>query len=214
MVHLGIIPDGHRRYAKKNNISLLESYEIGYNLLMDIIRKFHFMKSDIHAITIYVVSNDNLNKRSNNEISNICYMIKNFIRFYYENKKEIYDKNIKIQIIGNGQHPAIGEDIYTQLLMIEQETKHFTSHELNLAINYDGKQHIINGLKDPLFFKISSNIDIVIRAGLVTRTSGFFPWHTMYAEWFFLPCTWCEVKIEDIIICLESLKKIERRYGK
>jgi undecaprenyl diphosphate synthase len=61
---------------------------------------------------------------------------------------------------------------------------------------------------------IRKPIDYVIRCGNVMRTSGFFPLHTIYSEWIFLPLLWPDMTYEKLLICLKELGERSRRYGK
>jgi undecaprenyl pyrophosphate synthase len=62
--------------------------------------------------------------------------------------------------------------------------------------------------------RIQPPIDLVIRTGGDHRTSGFFPFHTLYSEYIFHPKYFPDFSIEDLRECILSFQARERRFGK
>jgi tritrans,polycis-undecaprenyl-diphosphate synthase [geranylgeranyl-diphosphate specific] len=85
-MHIGIIPDGNRRWAKKNNLSILYGYLRGAKKVEDTIKWCYELNID--ELTIYVLSEDNFNKRDRKEIN----ILLNLLELYI---KKIYRKIIK-----------------------------------------------------------------------------------------------------------------------
>lgn len=223
-LHIGLIPDGNRRYAKKDKISIDEIYAISFNKIIHIIETLLMNKDEkwqsvnrkfnIKELSVYVCSIENLKKRPENEVQNILKMIKKFIDYYYSNDW-IEKFGVKINIIGDYYSFTHGDD----LQKIADETANNNGLTLNLAIAYDPKKHIYQCVKSTDSVEsannaIGSDIDLVIRTGFERRTSGFFPWQTMYAEWFFLDKYFPELSVEDIQNALDEYVKRERRFGK
>ena len=228
-LHIGIIPDGNRRYAEKKNITIEESYNIAFQTVTQIIEYicnqcddlFSFEHYSISQVTLYVCSYDNLEKRSKEEVNLIYGLIDKFIKYYYKNK----DKNtIRLNISGNIK--LLPNKLKNNLLNIVNETSN-NSYTLNLAIGYNGHQDIIKAFKRTLDkkqkydikniyknFDVDTDIDLVIRTGNEMRMSGFFPWQTVYAEWFFLDKFWPEFTENDLYNIIEKYGKRNRRYGK
>lgn len=230
-IHLGIIPDGHRRYARTKNISNLQSYQEGFKLLKTFL--FELMpdissskkEKNIFELSVYVCSIDNLTKRSPEDVKCIQKMIENFIKFYTnpENKIRIFNHRIKITIIGNLEHETLREYRNSLLDIVFQTNFNDYQYRLNLAIGYDGREEIRNAfathgesrpLKGKENFQLESDIDLVIRTGGEKRTSGFFPWHTIYSEWFFLDKYWCELEKKDLVNIIDEYYERHRRFGK
>lgn len=233
-LHIGIIPDGNRRYAKKAKISKKEAYKLGFKTIERIIfavfkdysqsqniRKY-LSKYNICELTIFVCSKDNIEKRSEEDVENIIKMIENFIDYYGAHRNEIGNLGVKINIIGNIDLIKLrSNNIYNELLNIIDETIKNDCYILNLAIAYDCKEEIINLAKsdcnldnfnEKLWLK--SNMDLVIRTGYEKRTSGFFPLQTIYTEWFFINKYWPELDVNDIFKIIKKYDKRVRRYGK
>jgi undecaprenyl diphosphate synthase len=179
---------------------------------------YNHLNFPIKELSIFICSEDNLNKRKKNEINIILDNIQNFINYYFNSiKNNEYNFNIKINIEGNLN--LLPNDIKNKLLLIMQDSSK-NEYILNLAIGY----HYINDLQKIFnnFNKDFNNknllpknqIDLVIRTGGDIRTSGFFPLHTIYSEWFFIEKYWPEFTIEDLNIIIMEFNKRIRRFGK
>ena len=76
----------------------------------------------------------------------------------------------------------------------------------------------MDNINEDLFGKVSEvpndKIDLVIRTGGDKRLSNFLLFQAAYAEIMFIDKLWPDFTKEDFIACLESFKKVERRFGK
>ena len=158
MVHLGIIPDGNRRYAREHGISKHEAYEKGFELVRDTILHVWFKTScedsliqieknntalsGISEVTIYVCSYENITKRDDEDKKNILDTIQNFIFFFFDNIKKFKEKKLNINIAGDIS--ILPFDFKEKLLSICSEA-YFpgSGYTLNLAICYDPKQEVV-----------------------------------------------------------------------
>ena len=207
-LHIGLIPDGNRRYAKAHEIDLNEIYAVSFNKIIDIIEDLLMKRDDkwqsvnkkfnVKELSVYVCSMENLTKRAPNEVENILKMIKKFIE-YYESNDWIAKFGVKINVIGDYGHIKHADE----LKKIVGETAENKEKILNLAIAYDPKKHIYDCVKSSESCEnadkaIGREMDIVVRTGFERRTSGFFPWQTMYAEWFFLDKHFPELTVDDL----------------
>jgi tritrans,polycis-undecaprenyl-diphosphate synthase [geranylgeranyl-diphosphate specific] len=229
-LHIGIIPDGNRRFAKKNDKSICELYEQGYQKFRELIDEWSEKKTNEHIennkdskikhikhISFYVCSKDNLTKRPQVEIDLIHKMLNTLIVDFESDR---FQKNtVKINLIGNLN--LLPKNITKALNNVQKKSKNNDKLFLNLAIAYDGREDIIKKFKkmDKISNKTTENmfgkdIDLVIRTGYEKRTSSFFPWQTVYSEWFFLDKFWPEFTIDDLEDVLIKYYKIERRFGK
>ena len=132
MVHLGIIPDGNRRYASENNISNNTAYELGFKVLKNLIESIWFQNPEhsvkITELTVYVSSYENLTKRSKKDVENIYNIIKYFISFYHEKQYELIENEVKINIAGDISEKYLPTDISNSLNEIMTNTSHFKQY--------------------------------------------------------------------------------------
>ncbi len=211
MIHIGIIPDGNRRWAKHNKI---EQYNIE-NVMINVIKKI--MTDDtnhtfqhlnmINEVTLYLLTCDNL-KRNDNTVHTINAILKRFYDLITDDMSKLFN----VQFIGNLELLPI--EMYNSCEIIKNKFNKNGKIKINIAVAYDPildtKQVIENNPSRPK----QSNIDLVIRTGGELRSSGFFPLHTLYSEWIYLPKFFPDFTIQDLDDCVSEYLKRSRRFGK
>lgn len=215
MIHLGIIPDGNRRFLKqisnKNMINIWEEkFKIFINeFIKEKNNKFKNLKN-INELSIYVCSIDNLNRNDNTK-ENIFTILKSVLILLKD--QQIMRDTININFIGDIN--SLPKDL--QDLIKESKKKLKGSRlKINLAIAYDYMKDIQNFrfIMNSNYKRKQSNIDLVFRSGGEKRLSGFFPTKTIYSELFFSDKLWPEINLNDIELVLEEFNKRNRRFGK
>lgn len=229
MVHLGIIPDGNRRWCKKNNYNLNNLPILWKDYIINIVKQLAKLDInnykellDINEISIYIASIDNVNRKDGTKL--ILFELFKEIHNIIENPEKFFDKSIIDTI--NRYSKDIGLNIVGDINIlpkniiesIKKYKKLFIGKKyiINLAIAYDYNKDIINETKEDNvnYNREQSNIDIVFRSGGEYRLSGFFPTKIIYSELFFLQKLWLDVNINDIYNILLEYNKRERRFGK
>lgn len=222
--HIGIIPDGNRRYSEKFNISIEKAYAKGIEKLMDVIK--WSKEKGIKIITVWGFSLENF-KRSAAEKRLLFKMFENKIKELI-NSGTFEKARVCVKIIGHRElFPRFLQETISKL---EASTSSFKSQTLNIALGYSGRQDIIDacnriissGIKRidvksfPKFltsFSVSDP-DLVIRTSGEIRTSGFFPWQTVYSEFVFLKPLWPEITKRDFEYAINEFSKRQRRFGR
>jgi undecaprenyl diphosphate synthase len=222
-LHLGIIPDGNRRYAKARYLPIVEGYITGIERLYAIL----FLLGEapetfpIKNVTIYICSVDNLTKRSSTEVEQLYTLFRLQFRRHLDNRDSpIHQYQIRIRFIGDlSRFPVELRDLAENL---EAQTAHYDTYTVNLAMGYDGRQEIVTaatGCLDQLSVPAVTrqltvpDFDLIIRTGGEYRTSGFFPWQSVYAEWFFLDKMWPEFTTDDLHRIIGEFNRRNRRFG-
>lgn len=216
-IHLGLIPDGNRRWCLKNKCDVFNLLNVLKKLSIDLLyeekeklghEKFsdeYNHLSQIGEITVYILSKDNLLKRNDSTLI----MIEEGIKMVMNQKKD----HVKIQFIGELE--LLPENIYKLCKEIEEETKNNSKILLSFGIAYDplldSKKILTDETKRCLYKQ--SDIDLVIRTGNEIRTSGFFPLKTLYSEFFFLENLFPDTTISQINNCIGLYNKRKRRFG-
>ena len=235
MVHIGIIPDGNRRWCKKNNYEVDTLVKHWSNLIIESLhkntnRKLSKYLKDITEVSFYVCSIDNINRDDKTK-----YLIYDLIRFIYniykdpkkfmkehnlEYSEEDYNKgqealkDLTINFVGDIN--LLPKDIQKILKEVQKNNKPENKYTLNLAIAYDYHKDMLNFGRTDLknYTREQSDIDLVFRSGGEYRTSGFFPTKTLYSELFFLKKLWPEITVDDFINVMKKFQKRNRRFGK
>lgn len=211
MIHIGIIPDGNRRWAKHNKI---EQYNIE-NVMTNIIKKIisnveHHMFKNLNIIgeiTFYLLTCDNLD-RKDNTVRTISAILDRFSRLITDDMTKLFS----VQFIGKLE--LLPKDLYDICETIKNKFDNNGRIKMNVAIAYDPITDIKQIVKNNPSRPIQSNIDLVIRTGGELRSSGFFPLHTLYSEWIYLPKFFPDFTIQDLDNCISEYLKRSRRFGK
>lgn len=230
MVHLGIIPDGNRRWCAKNNLPHDKLITIWEKLFIDKIQNYAQIRHDnkkykrlkeIDELSVYISSIDNYNRNDNtrflitktlNKIMNIILFPKGFFANEYLNEIESIISDLSFNFIGDLN--LLSEETREKLDMVHKKCQ--GKFRVNLAVMYDYDADLKNyeSEKNELYNRLQSNIDIIFRSGGEHRTSGFFPTKTIYSELYFEKKFWPDIELSDFNKCVKYLKTRHRRFGK
>jgi tritrans,polycis-undecaprenyl-diphosphate synthase [geranylgeranyl-diphosphate specific] len=226
--HIGIIPDGNRRWAGCQNKNVYLGHYAGYRTLKDIL--YDFLDVGIKYITIYALSLENLRNRSEKEINDIYTIVDKAIDAI-KNEPLIKEEQVKIRLLGRLN--LLPKKIKEKLAEIEDCTKDHDKFFLNVLIAYDGQEEIVDAvkeiirsslkpedidrkkIKDHLYTRGTPEVDYIIRTGMNdgARISGFLLWDSSYAEFKFRNEFWPEYNSEMLYDDLMEFINRNRRKG-
>ncbi len=219
-MHLGIIMDGNRRYAKKNLIEIIQGHKKGVDSLANIIDLCP--KYSIDTLTVYAFSTENNHKRGETEVSNLFKIMISSIKKY---KQSLIGKNVRVRILGKLQKLPIS--LQESLNDITESTKQGSKLLLQICLNYGGRSEIIEAVnqaikdgekiitEEIISKKLYSNLepDIIIRPGGEYRLSNFLTWQSVYSELYFTETLWPNFDENDLIKALDFYHSRKRRFG-
>lgn len=229
-LHMAIIMDGNRRYAKRLMLEPWKGHEYGVGALEKVLE--WCKENSIKEITIYAFSMQNFN-RPKHEFDYLMNIFrKQFDRMTNDPENRVHKNQIRIRILG--RKDLFPQDIQEQCQNIEQATKDYTNYQLNVCFGYGGREEIVDAVhniaKDikegniiptqvdeeliDTYMYNASQPDFIIRTGGDRRTSNFLPWQSTYSEWFFIEKFFPELNEEDLDNILAEFQGRDRRYGK
>jgi len=202
---------------------------IGYQKLRE--RLFDFFEAGIHYLSIYILSLENLKKRSDDEIKYIFGIILDAVDAVV---KEATVKEEKVNFKVIGRIHLLPEEVQTKIKELIDFTKDNDQNFINLCIMYDGQEEIVdavkeiikNGVKEEdinkemiknhLYTRNFPEVDYIIRTGMEdgARISGFLLWDASYAEFKFRSDLWPDYSREMVIEDLKDFCNRVRRKGK
>ncbi|MFX1427649.1 MAG: polyprenyl diphosphate synthase, partial [Promethearchaeota archaeon] len=227
--HIGLIVDGNRRWAKKRNLDINFGHLVGYENLKK--RLFDFFEAGIHYLSLYILSLENLRKRTPEELEYIYEIMIKAVDTVI-NESIVKDDKVRFNVIGRlGLLPTEAKKKIQQLIDF---TKNHDQNFINLCIMYDGHEEIVdavkkiindgikpeeidaNLVKNYLYTKDFPPLDYIIRTGMDdgARISGFLLWDSSYAEFKFRKDLWPDYNKEMVIADLFDYTKRIRRMGK
>ena len=221
--HLGVIMDGNRRWAAKKNLPLLEGYKTGVKIAEQTVELVILNK--IPNLTLYTISADNL-KRPQEQVQYIFNLLENYL---LKDKHILKDKNVRLQVVGDKK--SLPNSLQDAIRIAEEESQNNTHLNLYLAVNYGGRQEILDACKKMLTNEIKEdqinlenfskylyapqmpNLDYVIRTGDSERISDFLLWKISYAELCFLKVLWPDITKRHIKAAIENFQNRPRTFG-
>jgi len=230
--HIAIILDGNRRWANRNLSVNTDGHFRGADAvenLLDWCEEF-----DIKIITLYVLSAENLG-RENEELEYLYELIRTRLEKLYDDPR-IHRNQMRVKAIGTVD--LLPDSIQEVLQRLDDATKSYNNHFLNIAIAYGGQNELVDAVKkigdkiqqgkletkDITKEVIESNLytshlpqsspDMILRTSGEKRMSGFLLWQSAYSELVFLDIFWPEFRKIDLMRAIRTFQKRKRRVGK
>ena len=137
--HIGIIMDGNGRWAKKRGLPRSAGHSAGADSLKKIITEANNL--GVKYITVYAFSTENW-KRPKEEVDYLMSLLLDYLR---NAEKTLSGENVVIRVIGSRK--GLSEEICRQIIKTENFTKNNTGIVMNIALNYGGREEIVNAVK-------------------------------------------------------------------
>ena len=223
-VHIGLILDGNRRWAKKHGLPAYEGHLAGYNAISEIALASY--KSGVEYVSAYIFSTENW-KRSKNEVNKLMGLVLRLLT----SDLPIFDKNnIKLKVLGSRQN--VNNRILQAIDNAEARTANNTAGTLALCFNYGGQLEIVDAVKKVIQSGISADavtvdlisqnlyspevpaLDLLVRTSGEQRISNFMLWRSAYSEIMFIEKFWPDMTKDDVAEIIEQFSKRVRRFGK
>ncbi len=220
-LHVAIIPDGNRRWARLHNLSSLKGHLKGYEKMEELVSEAR--KAGVKFLTVWAFSTENW-ARSKEEVNDLLKLIHKALE-----KIQTKSHTEKTRFVHLGRKDRLGSDIVSLISTLEEETKEYRDFCLSLAIDYGGEDELQRAeiklqsnvdphlsLKD--FLDTSLNKipapDLIIRTSGECRTSGFMPLQSAYSEWIFEEAQFPDFSKELFHKALLTYSTRIRRFGK
>lgn len=212
--HIGIIPDGNRRWAEKNGLSKEQGYGKGlypglalYRLCKEI---------GVKEITFYGFTQDNT-KRPAIQVQSFQKACVDAVKIL------VQEEDANLLVIGNTNSPMFPKELlpYTERTRIGEG-----KIKLNFLVNYGLEwdlSYIIQMVKENtpkakqitkyLFSSDISRIDLIIRWGGRRRLSGLLPVQSVYADFYVIDDYWPDFKEQHFYDALQWYQQQDITLG-
>lgn len=223
--HLGVILDGNRRWAKAKGMSPWQGHWAGADKAEEFLD--WCLELGIPEISMYVLSSENLEKRSGRELQEIFKVLLERARKLMNDEK-IRKYEIKVRFCGSFHKlPSSLVDAFQRLM--RRTCKH-RKRVLNILVNYGSqwelRRTIAKAVKlamekririTPKFIQknlmVGRPLDLVIRTGAEHRLSNFLLWQAAYAEIYFTDTLWPDFSKGEFLDIIDWFNHRQRRFG-
>ena len=194
--HIGIIPDGNRRWAVQNGLNKQDGYSHGLLSGLKLLRAAR--ERGIKEVTYYGFTVDNC-KRPKEQVAA-------FKSACCKAAEMIENENVSLFVCGNTSSQCFPPELlpYTQ-------TPHADDGKLkvNFLVNYGWEWDLKNGWRS----RVIPKIDMVIRWGGMRRLSGFLPLQTVYSDFYVIDELWPDFRDRHLDDALEWYSRQDITLG-
>lgn len=207
--HIGIIPDGNRRWAVLNGMSKDKGYKIGIDpglLLFKLCQK-----EGIKEITYYGFTQDNTKRPGEQRLA--------FTSACINAVKLLSNEDASLLVVGNTDSSMFPSEL---LPYTKRRTFGKGGIKVNFLVNY-GWQWDLNHLKrssednknitNHIETNEISRLDLIIRWGGRRRLSGFLPVQSIYADFYVVDEYWPDFKTQHFYDALSWYDKQDVTLG-
>lgn len=230
--HVALILDGNRRWAKRHLTMPKDGHWKGADAvenLLDWCEEF-----DIKIITLYALSAENLD-RNDEELDHLYELIRLRLEKLYGDPR-IHKNQMRVK--GIGRIEMLPDSIKEVLQRLDDATKDYDNHFLNIALAYGGQYELVDAVKkigekikkgsldvnQISKEEIESNLytshlpqsspDMILRTSGEKRLSGFLMWQSAYSELVFMDIFWPEFRKIDLMRAIRIFQERKRRLGR
>ena len=227
---IAFIPDGNRRYAKQAGISLAQSYSLGTQKALDVV-KWLSKYPNIKAGTFYTFSLKNF-ERSKMELDILFRIFEE--QLDKAKKSSLFEENgVSLKFIGRRE--MFPQKLQEKMNSVEEYTSNFKNCQINLALGYDGQTEIVDAAQkfaldvqqgkakpedlstgnfSKYLYADFKAPDLIVRTSNEHRLSGFLTYQSSYSEFAFIDKYWPAVSEQDVDSVVLAFDQRERRFGK
>lgn len=225
--HIAVVMDGNGRWANQRGLTRTEGHRAGEAALLDVVAGA--IEAGVSELTAYAFSTENW-KRSPEEVRFLMGFNREVLR---RRRDQLNEWGVRIQWIG---HPRkLWRSVINELEAAAELTESNDVLTLNMAVNYGGRQEIIEAARAIAELAVAGKIktkdisektlgramyspkmldvDLFMRSSGELRTSNFLPWHATYAEFFFSDVLWPDMNREVLWQAIYEYGTRHRRFG-
>ena len=225
--HVAIIMDGNGRWAKNRDLPRLEGHRAGEDSIRATVQAS--AEVDLGYLTLYAFSAENW-QRPEGEVKALLELI---ARSLAANVQELHRDNIHVRMLG--RFAGLPSSLQEEMRRAEELTKQNTGLTLQLAVNYGGRQEIVDAARrlaedavsgalspeqideprfnDYLYRTDLPDPDLLIRTGGELRVSNYLLWQIAYSEIYVTPTLWPDFRAPHLYEALVDYQGRHRRFG-
>ena len=226
-IHVAVIPDGNRRWAKEHALGMAQGHNKGADNVMSIVRAAKDF--GIKHITFYIFSTENWS-REKYEINALMFLLR---RFLVSHRKDMIEEGIRLHTIGDLS--KLSKQVNTVIRETKEATEHCREVDMILALNYGARDElkraflkILNDVKNNKVREQDVNEqlisgyldtapwpdpDLLIRTSGEHRMSNYLLWQLSYAELFVSQVLWPDFTTGHFLEALMCFQNRDRRLG-
>ena len=220
--HIGIIPEGNRRWAKKRGLVGVQGHKKAgeFDSLISLFEEAR--RLGVKYVSFWGFSTDNW-KRGREEIDNLFEIFLKGIKRFGE-----YAEENKVRFRHFGRKDRFPKKVVDALNKLEEDTKKYSEYNIQLCLDYGGRDEIVRAVNKAVdsgekvdeesFKEYLDSVgvpdpDLIIRTSGEKRISGFMPFQAVYSELYFVKKHFPSFKPKDVREAIMEFSRRKRRFG-
>ena len=228
--HVAVMLDGNRRWAeRRQGAKAAEGHAAGA------LKIFEFLEwcdeIGIKNTTLYMLSTDNLAKRSSDELQDLLRIIGDVATEMAKRARW------RVRLVGDRE--LLPAELRDAIEAAEAKTANYKKPIVNLAVAYSGRTEIADAVKsilkqhsgkgesidqvvevltpeliaEHLYTGGQADPDLIIRTSGEQRLSGFLLWQSSNSELYFEEALWPDFRKVDFLRAIRAFANRHRRFG-
>jgi undecaprenyl diphosphate synthase len=221
--HVAIIMDGNSRWARERLLPRVMGHKAGIETIRRVAEAAD--RRGIRVLTLYAFSTENWSRPAD-EVDALMDLFSETIRREVD---ELARRGIELRF--SGRLHELSAALQDQIRQSNDRTRVSAKAILNIAINYGGRQEIIDAIRElaregadlaqldeaslasHLYTRGLPDPDLVIRTAGEMRLSNFLLWQAAYSEFYSTQTLWPDFGETDFDEALASYQRRVRRFG-
>ena len=219
--HIAVIMDGNGRWAKDRHMPRVFGHRAGMESVREIVRA----SAELHVevLTLYAFSSENW-ARPPAEVQALMALLKEYLS---RELPELNANRVRLRTIGRTD--GLPDGAQHSLVKAIDATSHNAGLILNLALNYGGRQEIVDACNRAIRSGVKTfdddtisrflytadcpDPDLLIRTSGERRLSNFLLWQLAYTEIYVTSVPWPAFRRPQFYEALADYQRRERRFG-
>lgn len=224
--HVAVVMDGNGRWANARGLKRTEGHKAGELALLEVVAGA--IEVGVKQLTAFAFSTENW-KRSPEEVK---FLMGYNIETLRARRDLLMEWGVRIR--WSGSERKLWPTVLSELKEAERLTSRNKGLVLNMAINYGGRQEILDATQSlvdkavagqltgkiteakfakELYIPSMPDVDLFLRSSGEMRISNFLLWEASYAEMIFMEELWPDFTRETLWKAIKTYESRQRRFG-
>jgi undecaprenyl diphosphate synthase len=211
--HIGLIPDGNRRWARERGLHPALGYQAGVEKGLEMVE--HCRTLGVEEVSVYGFTTDNTKRPVDQRLA--------FSQACVDFASTVISRGVRLRVVGDASSPVFPQEL-EPLCRVPQGDGPL---KVNMLVNYGwqwdmqmalqaaakGNGHSKRQITELLASSDVSRIDLIIRWGGCRRLSGFLPIQSVYADFFVIDAYWPDYEPQHMRQALQWYSSQEITLG-
>ncbi len=226
--HVAVIMDGNGRWAEQRGLPRVEGHRASMQSIRDTVSGCS--QIGVGFLTLYAFSTENWS-RPKDEVSALMFLIEQTL---HSQVPELHENQVVIKHLG--RRDGLPQSLLDTIDASVQKTAGNTGLTLQLAVNYGGRQEIVDAARamaqrvaagdlklddvneeafaGHLYRPEAPDPDLLVRTGGDMRISNYLLWEVAYAEIWVTPTLWPDFRKAELYRAIADYQGRQRRFGR